>query len=240
MSFQPSSIRFKEFGTTGAPLAAGRLYTYASGTTTHKAAYTDATLGTPQSYTTDGSGNKYITLDSRGEARVWLGSGAYTFVVTDSDGANSRTVDGVQDQSDSAKTYTDALRADLADDADGANLVAYRDDWTVNEALTALHEAIYFADDPQFGNLGGTATQCTAAIQAAMVQVSSAGGTLVIPPGAYTVNGDCGIGDTASTRVNIHAYGVVLTREATASQYTMFSFRRNMTVCGLRLVVPSA
>jgi hypothetical protein len=101
MSFQPSSIRFKEFANDGTPLAGGRLYTYSSGTTTHKAVYTDATLGTPATYTTDGFGNKYVSLDARGEARAWLGSGAYTYYVTDEDGANGRTTDGIEDKAGS-------------------------------------------------------------------------------------------------------------------------------------------
>lgn len=182
MSFQPSSIRFKEFGATGAPLAAGRLYTYASGTTTHKAAYTDATLGTPQSYTTDGSGNKYITLDSRGEARVWLGSGAYTFVVTDSDGANSRTVDGVQDP----KGEVDTLRADLLNTTDptkGAGMIM------VKRAAAAVARTVLdvlisdISLTPEdFGAVGDDSTDDTIAVNLAIAALGSGGGTIKFDP----------------------------------------------------------
>lgn len=207
MSFQPSSIRFKEFGATGAPLAAGRLYTYASGTTTHKAAYTDATLGTPQSYTTDGSGNKYITLDPRGEARVWLGSGAYTFVVTDSDGANSRTVDGVQDP----KGEVDTLRADLADasdDAKGAALIG--DDPALDYPDKSVGYMIKIANQPVnilkvFGKTEADAIQAktsTTNHQAALADVLANERAVYFPYGKYNANAAINLGSH-----NVSLYG---------------------------------
>lgn len=215
----------------GSTVAAGyKLYTYDSGTTTPKAVYSDQAGVTPHT--------NPIILDAAGRVpgQMFLGAGEYTFVLKTEADATVKTWNDVG----ASATLADvaAVSTNLADETapNGSRLVAFRDGLTVYEALGALYDAIYYADDPQFGTLGGTTAQCTAAIQAAMVQVSSTGGTLVIPPGSYTVSGDCGIGDTASTRVNIHAYGVVLTREATAIQYNMFSFRRNMTVCGLRLV----
>ena len=57
------------FDANGAPLAGGLLYTYAAGTTTPLATYTDSTgvsLNTNP-----------ITLDSRGEANVWLSGANY-------------------------------------------------------------------------------------------------------------------------------------------------------------------
>lgn len=127
MSYQFTAGRFKGFAADGTPLAGGRLYTYASGTTTYKAAYTDSTLGTPCTYVNDGTGALYIALDARGEAQLWLGSGAYSFALKTSAGAGVWTVDGVRDQSDTAKEYTDALRFDLASAAinNGSKLVAF-------------------------------------------------------------------------------------------------------------------
>lgn len=64
----------------GNPLSGGKLFTYAAGTTTKQATYTDST-GTTQ------NANPVI-LNSRGEASVWLASGGYKFVLspsTDSD-----------------------------------------------------------------------------------------------------------------------------------------------------------
>ena len=102
MSYQFTAGRFKGWASDNTPLAGGRLYTYASGTTTQKNVYTDATLGAACTYVSDGVGGLYIALDSKGEAQLWLGSGAYTFKLTDSLGATVWTVDGVRDQSDAA------------------------------------------------------------------------------------------------------------------------------------------
>lgn len=89
--------RFKSFLDSGAPNASGRLYTYASGTTTHLAAYTDATLLTPCTYVADGSGHLYIALDARGETQVWLGPSLYTMIDATSLGVTITSVDGIQD-----------------------------------------------------------------------------------------------------------------------------------------------
>ena len=57
----------------GEPLVAGKLYTYASGTTTPLATYTDAT-GTV-------ANTNPVILDTTGSAAVWLGTSLYTFVL---------------------------------------------------------------------------------------------------------------------------------------------------------------
>ena len=127
MSFQPTSLRFRDFR-NGVVNAGGRLYTYASGTTTQKNCYTSATLGTPCTYVSDGAGGLYIALDANGEAQVWLGSGAYTFHTTNSTGGSGIDVDGYQDLAYPAIAYTDALRADLASSSDatkGARMLSY-------------------------------------------------------------------------------------------------------------------
>lgn len=61
----------------GAPLSGGKVYTYEPGTSTPKAAYQDI----------DGTAahTNPITLDSRGEAEIWL-SGSYKIAVYDSAG----------------------------------------------------------------------------------------------------------------------------------------------------------
>lgn len=69
----------------GAPLAGGKLYTYIAGTTTPQATYTDSTGATPNS--------NPVTLDSRGEANVWLGEATYKFKLTDANDVEIWTVD---------------------------------------------------------------------------------------------------------------------------------------------------
>lgn len=78
MSYQLIDGRFRAESDAGLPLSGGRLYTYSAGTTTQKTAYVDAALTTPNTYTSDGVGGLYIALNSRGEASVFFGSGAYS------------------------------------------------------------------------------------------------------------------------------------------------------------------
>jgi hypothetical protein len=119
MATQLIDGRFRGEDAAGLPLVGGMLYTYASGTTTPKAAYTDATLGT--------AATNPLVLNARGEAQVWLGSGAYSLKLTDAAGVTIWTVDGVTaaDSSGSGQAAADALRADLSSPAasKGAALV---------------------------------------------------------------------------------------------------------------------
>jgi len=61
------------FDANGAPLAGGLLYTYEAGSTTPLATYTDSTGVN--------ANTNPITLDSRGEANVWLGAAIYKFAL---------------------------------------------------------------------------------------------------------------------------------------------------------------
>jgi hypothetical protein len=70
------SPKMQFFTANGTPLVGGRLYTYAAGTTTPLATYTDST-GTS-------ANTNPIILDSRGEANVWLGNLLYKFTLNDS------------------------------------------------------------------------------------------------------------------------------------------------------------
>lgn len=71
----------------GNPLVSGNLFTYAAGTTTPQATYTDETAVTPNT--------NPVVLDSTGSASVWLGPLAYKFILKDSSGNLIRTVDNV-------------------------------------------------------------------------------------------------------------------------------------------------
>ena len=76
------------FTAGGVPLAGGKLYTYAAGTTTLLATYTTA-LATQ-------SNTNPVILDSRGEAAVWLGADAYKFKLTDSTDVEIWTADNIE------------------------------------------------------------------------------------------------------------------------------------------------
>jgi hypothetical protein len=114
MSYLLSDGRFKAFDNAGDPLVGGKLYTYASGTTTDKATYTSSGLATPNT--------NPITLDSRGEAQVWLGPGAHTFVLKTITEVTIWTVDGVQREADAITDF----QATLATAAGGAPNIGYK------------------------------------------------------------------------------------------------------------------
>jgi hypothetical protein len=88
MSFNLSSVpKLQFFDNDGNPLVGGKLYTYAAGTTTPLATYTDSTGATPNT--------NPIILDSRGEANVWLAAQSYKFVLKTSTDSTIWTVDNV-------------------------------------------------------------------------------------------------------------------------------------------------
>lgn len=198
MSFQPTSIRFRDFR-NGVVNAGGRLYTYASGTTTHKAAYTDATLGTPCSYTSDGVGGLYIPLDSYGEAQVWLGSGAYTFYTTTSTGASGKTVDGY---SDSGLAYDTALRADLASDS-GAAMIGYKLGYAAAAIRLLSLKLADWVSATDFTGVDATGVaDSTSALNTAISQV---GTKLLVFNGIFKVTGS-GLAVTCNTIMQPGSY----------------------------------
>jgi hypothetical protein len=76
------------FDANGDPLVAGKVYTYAGGTTTPIATYTSQTGAT--------ANTNPIILDSRGMANIWLQPTiAYKFLVTDSNDVPQYTTDNI-------------------------------------------------------------------------------------------------------------------------------------------------
>ena len=75
------------FDLNGDPLAGGLLYTYAAGTTTPLATYTDSTGLI--------ANTNPIVLDSRGEANVWLGTESYKLALYTSTSVLIWTVDNI-------------------------------------------------------------------------------------------------------------------------------------------------
>jgi hypothetical protein len=88
MSTNLSSVpKLQFFDANGNPLVGGKLFTYAAGTTTPLATYTDSTGLTPNT--------NPIILDSRGEANVWLDATQYKFELKTSADALIWTVDNI-------------------------------------------------------------------------------------------------------------------------------------------------
>ena len=84
-------IEARFFDTDGAPLAGGTVETYAAGTITPKATWTDTTRTTAHT--------NPIQLDASGRPTgpVYLEDGGYLFVVKDADGVQQYTADNVSD-----------------------------------------------------------------------------------------------------------------------------------------------
>ncbi|CAM6005675.1 unnamed protein product [Sphagnum balticum] len=76
------------FDNNGYPLAGGLLYSYAAGTSTPLATYTDATGNTPNT--------NPVVLDASGRADIWLGPALYKLTLTTSAGSNIWTEDNIQ------------------------------------------------------------------------------------------------------------------------------------------------
>lgn len=84
---QPLAAPFSYFAdANGAPLAGGKVYTYAAGTTTPQNSYTDAGGAVPAA--------NPVILDSAGRATIWL-SGYYKIVVKDALDNTISTTDNI-------------------------------------------------------------------------------------------------------------------------------------------------
>lgn len=87
-------IRQRFYDDNGDPLAGGKLYSYEAGTTTPKATYVDRAGVTTNA--------NPIILDADGYGDVWIGSGYYKFVLTDSSDVEIWTKDQVALASEAA------------------------------------------------------------------------------------------------------------------------------------------
>ena len=80
-------VKTRFFDANGAPLAGGKVYSYAAGTNTPQATYTDESGLTPNANPT--------ILDSEGYANIWLNSNFYKMVIADSNDVVLFTTDNV-------------------------------------------------------------------------------------------------------------------------------------------------
>ena len=160
----PPKLQF--FDLNGAPLSGGKLYTYAAGTTTPQASYTDYGGGTPNT--------NPVILDSRGEASVWLGTSLYKMALYSATDVLIWTVDNIGGF---------ATLAQLAASG-GSNLIGFLQAGTGAVATTVqakLRESVSVKD---FGAVGDGTTDDTAAMAVALAAVPT-GGSLLFPAGTY-------------------------------------------------------
>jgi len=166
------------FDSTGAPLSGGTLSTFIAGTSTPLATYTDSSGSI--------ANNVVITLNTRGEAAVWLGStGIYKFVLKDAAGVLIWTADNIEGQ---------AGLADLTNNTDatkGSALIGYAPGTTgavgrtVQSSLRDRISAFDFMTAAQIADVQARTTtlDVTAPLQAFFNACK--GGRGYLPPGTY-------------------------------------------------------
>ena len=155
----------------GVPLAGGLVYTYAAGTTTPQATYTDSTGATANS--------NPIVLDSRGEANIWLGSATYKFKLCDSTNTELWTVDNI---SAPTTALSPVLSGNVTIDSNSAGTAL-----TITQTGSGAVLKVQDSSDPDvtpfiidtIGQVGiGTATPSNAIdVAGGAIQISSSGGT---------------------------------------------------------------
>jgi hypothetical protein len=160
------------FSNSGAPLSGGKLYSYAAGTSTPLATYTDSTGNT--------ANTNPVILNTRGEANVWFSSAAYKLTLKDSTDAQIWSVDNLNgpDQATLA-----ALAA-----SGGSALVGFIQAGTGAVARTAQSKMRDIINVKDYGAVGDhvqgitQGTDDTAAIQAAINYAKSQNhGTVYFP-----------------------------------------------------------
>lgn len=165
------------FDANGVPLSGGKLYTYAAGTTTPLASYTNYGGGTANA--------NPVILDSRGEASVWLGSGMYKMVLKTSTDTEVWTVDNLN----GADAATVAATLATLAASGGANLIGYASGVSSPTTQTVQDKLRQMINVKDYGAKGDGTTDDTAAIQAAIdeMQGTGKGGIVYMPPGRYKI-----------------------------------------------------
>lgn len=206
MAYLFTAPKFQAFAATGSPLAGGKVYTYEAGTTTPKATYTTQAGSVENA--------NPVILDANGCADIWLGDGAYKFVVTDAADAAAPfgTVDNISPGQDGA-----VVTSNLADPAQGASMVAYQPAGTGAQATTVHAKqrqrisVFDFMTSAQQADVraGTLLVNVTTQVQAALDHAKSAAYRemmIEFPAGAYAVDE---LDFTGLSRVVIDCQGFV-------------------------------
>lgn len=153
------------FDDNGGPLSGGKLWTYAAGTTTPLATYSDAAGTTPNT--------NPVVLNARGEATIFWSSAPYKVVLTDASDVTIWTQDNIS-----------TPLADLSG-ASGSALVGFSQSvsYASGTVGAALKRVVSVTDEP-FGAIGDGVTDDTAAVQAAL----ASGAAVFFPHGTYALS----------------------------------------------------
>lgn len=156
---------FQFADSNGAPLAGGLLYTYAAGTSTPLATYTDSTGMV--------SNTNPIVLDSAGRASIWIGAAGYKLILRNADGVQQWSQDNVID---TVLYFVNYVRT-----AGTSTLITYTNPRTgavLRTVSNRLAESIYAKD---FGAVCDGSIDDKAAIQLAIDSLNSVGGVVKLP-----------------------------------------------------------
>jgi hypothetical protein len=187
------SPRLQFFTNTGVPMAGGLLYTYAAGTTTPLATYTDSS-GTI-------ANTNPVILDSRGEASIWLSTVSYKFKLATPVNIDIWTQDNVTNEVSSANMlYTPA----------GTGAVT-------TTVQAKLRESVSVKD---FGAVGNGVSDDTAAIQLA---VNSGAKAVYFPAGTYNVSSTITVNIFMTLHGDGELGSTVRTTSATANVFSITS-----------------
>lgn len=156
--------RQKFFDNNGRPLAGGKVYTYAAGTTTPKVTYQDSAGTVPH--------ENPITLDSKGEATIYW-DGAYKVDVKTSTGVSISGYPVDNYKSDPAGIWN-VFGTLLA--AAGSSLIGFLQAGTGAVLRTIQDKLRPVVDVEDFGAVGDGATDDTTAFSRAAARLRSQGG----------------------------------------------------------------
>lgn len=152
---------------------------------------------------------------------TWVSGTTLTFTSAPPAGTNNILVRYMQGL---PQGYTDSANSTFLQSGTGA---------VTRTVQTKLRE--YWVSVTDFGADPTGINDSTSAIQAAMDAIAVTGGTLYIPPGTYLIGAGAINAETTTTSIRVLAYGATLQRMPTTNSYTMFRYRRNMVIEGLKL-----
>jgi Pectate lyase superfamily protein len=185
MAATPSPApKLQFFDTAGQPLAGGKLYTYAAGTTTPLVTYADSAAVT--------NNTNPIILDSRGEAEIWLELQSYKFKLTSAADVDIWTVDNVNTgpYSTAAATAAAVTAVGLVYAASsGSDLIGHKGTGAAATATTVGAKLRQMVNVKDYGAVGDGVTDDTLAVQRAITNSGTAsfGGPVFFPVGTYSI-----------------------------------------------------
>jgi hypothetical protein len=144
----PPFLQFED--ANGAPLAGGMIYTYAAGTTTPKATFTDSS-GLVQA-------TNPVVLDAAGRTTIWI-DGSYKFVVRDANGVEIETTDNVSSFT-SATSASNSYFQSFSGNGSQTTFTLSQDLGTdENTILVFVNNAASVTNIPKYEALNNTANQ---------------------------------------------------------------------------------